>query len=98
VIGDQSAGAVMQAEQFQNGLEGLEGVIVYGASITNADLIMKDGKSLERAGVVPDEKLLITSEDLAAGRDPVLAKAVALAGGQLDPVAAGKLFPIEWKK
>jgi C-terminal processing protease CtpA/Prc len=98
VIGDQSAGAVMQAEQFQNGLEGLEGVIVYGASITNADLIMKDGKSLERAGVVPDEKMLITSEDLAAGRDPVLARAVALAGGQLDPMAAGKLFPIEWKK
>jgi len=98
VVGDQSAGAVMQAEQIQGAVEGLEGAIVYGASVTDADLIMKDGKSLERAGVVPDERLLITPEDLAAHRDPVLARAVAMAGGQLDPLAAGKMFPIEWKK
>jgi len=98
VIGDQSSGAVMQAEGFQETLEGLEGVILYGASITNADVIMKDGKSLEGNGVVPDEKALITGEDLAAGRDPVLAKAIALAGGTIDPTAAGKMFPVRWKK
>ena len=88
----------MQAEGFQETLEGLEGVILYGASITNADVIMKDGKSLEGNGVVPDEKALITGEDLAAGRDPVLAKAIALAGGTIDPTAAGKMFPVRWKK
>jgi len=98
VIGDQSAGAVMQAEGFEDALEGLEGAIVYGASITNADLIMKDGKSLERVGVTPDEKILTTPDDLAEHVDRVLARAVGLAGGTLDPSAAGKLFPVEWKK
>jgi carboxyl-terminal processing protease len=97
VIGDRSAGAVMQSRPY--GYEvGLETVSYYGASITNADVIMKDGKSLEHAGVTPDELLLPTAADLAASRDPVLAHAAELAGLKLDPVAAGKLFPIEWRK
>jgi C-terminal processing protease CtpA/Prc len=72
-------------------------VILYGASITNADLIMSDGKSLERIGVVPDELLMPTAEDLAAGRDPVLARAAALLDTRLDPAVAAKLFPFEWR-
>lgn len=97
VIGDRSSGSVMQAEQGMGVLEGTDGVIPYAFSITNADLIMADGKSLEHAGVVPDEIVLRTPADLAAGRDPALARAVALLGGTLDPVAAGKMFPVEWK-
>jgi C-terminal processing protease CtpA/Prc len=50
----------------------------------------------ERAGVTPDETTLPSAQDLAAGRDPVLSHAVHLAGADLDPVAAGKLFPFEW--
>jgi carboxyl-terminal processing protease len=97
VIGDRSSGSVMQAEQGMGMLEGTEGLIPYAFSITNADLVMADGKSLEHAGVVPDEIVLRTPADLAAGRDPALARAVALLGGTLDPVAAGKMFPVEWK-
>lgn len=78
-------------------LEGVEGFIPFEISVTNADLIMKDGKSLEHVGVMPDELLLPTGADLAAGRDPVLARAVAVLGGTLDPVNAGKLFPVIWK-
>lgn len=74
-----------------------EGFLPFEVSVTNADLVMKDGKSLEHVRVVPDELLLPTAADLAAGRDPVLARAVALLGGTLDPAAAGKLFPVEWK-
>ena len=58
---------------------------------------MPDGRSLEGAGVVPDELMLPTGVDLAAGRDPVLARAAALAGIELDARAAGGLFPFEWK-
>ena len=59
--------------------------------------MMTDGKSLEGTGVRPDEVVLPSALDLAAGRDPVLAHAAQLAGLSLDPVAAGKLFPFEWR-
>ncbi|HXS01089.1 MAG TPA: hypothetical protein VN724_11005 [Pyrinomonadaceae bacterium] len=58
---------------------------------------MGDGKSLEGTGVSPDEVLLPTAEDLRSQKDPVLARAVAIAGGTLDPVEAGKMFPFKWK-
>jgi C-terminal processing protease CtpA/Prc len=96
VLGDRSSGSVMQSYLFE-GQMGVDRVVFYGASITNADVVMSDGASLEHAGVVPDETIVPTAEDLAAGRDPVLSRAVALLGLELSPAAAGKLFPIEWK-
>ena len=73
-------------------------MFTYGASITDADLIMADGKSLERNGVVPDEVILPSAEDLARGRDPVLMRAAQIAGVDLDPARAGRIFPVEWRK
>jgi carboxyl-terminal processing protease len=96
VIGDRSSGSVRQAYGL-NGQIGTESLVLYGASITNAEVIMSDGKSLERVGVTPDELVVPTAEDLAAGRDPVLVRAAALLGIQLDPVTAGKMFPFEWR-
>jgi len=95
VIGDKTSGKVMESLQYiekQNGGT----VFAYGFSITDADLIMSDGHSLEKTGVQPDEVLLPTGADLAAGRDPVLAHAAELAGIKLDPAEAGKMFPYEW--
>jgi carboxyl-terminal processing protease len=96
VIGDRSAGAVMEAKHYSE-TQGIDTKIIYGFSVTDANLIMTDGKSLEKAGVVPDELLLPTGADLAAGRDPVLAHAAELAGVKLDPADAGKMFPFEWQ-
>lgn len=96
VIGDRSAGAVMEALMYPF-VQGDPVLIFYGFLVTDADILMKDGRSLESAGVIPDELLLPSGQDLALGRDPVMARAATLAGLDLDAVAAGKLFPFEWK-
>ena len=95
IIGDRSAGAVMLSEQ--SGMwKGLDRRIFYGTSVTWADMIMKDGNSLENVGVTPDVVVLPTGEDLANNRDPAMVKAVELAGGKISPDEAGKLFPFKW--
>jgi C-terminal processing protease CtpA/Prc len=96
VIGDVSAGAVMQSQYHSHGY-GSGTSVYYGVSVTNADVVMSDGKSLEDAGVQPDHLLVPSAEDMAAGLDPVLAKAAEVAGFGLDPKKAGSMFPVEWE-
>jgi C-terminal processing protease CtpA/Prc len=95
VVGDRSSGSVMEAERVSE-KQGFEVEIVYGFSITIADLIMKDGKSLEHVGVTPDEVVLPTAFDIANSSDPAMVRAAALVGLNLEPAQAGKLFPYEW--
>ena len=97
VIGDQSAGAVMRARTYPHAIGGSR-FIPYSLSITDADIIMTDGKSLERLGVIPDELKLPSAMELAGKHDPVLAYALSLAGVEITAEKAGALFPIEWKK
>jgi carboxyl-terminal processing protease len=99
VLGDRSGGMVMEGKPYIHAIP-LDRINVtqYGAMITVANLIMTDGKSLENVGVMPDERILPTPADLAAGRDPVLARAAQLAGVELTPDQAAKIFPFEWPK
>lgn len=102
VIGDRTAGSVMVGGAMMSAVQLISGddelrILPYGFSVTVADVIMKDGKSLERVGVIPDEVIVPTQEDLAAGRDPALARAATLLGATLDSTAAAKLFPLQWK-
>ncbi len=97
VIGDRSGGAVMRSRHYSHE-HGTGTVVPYGVSVTDADLIMADGKSLERVGVMPDELLLPSAADLAANRDPVLSRAAEVLGIKLSPEKAGAMFPIEWRK
>jgi carboxyl-terminal processing protease len=94
IIGDHSSGAVMESKYHDYELLGIG--VHYGAMITEADLVMTDGRSLEHVGVTPDELMTPTAADLAAGRDPVLAHAAETLGVKLSPEAAGKIFPYEW--
>ena len=97
VIGDTTAGAVMQSIQSAQQM-GTDSIVPFGISITNADVIMSDGKSLEHVGVVPDETVIPTANDLAAGRDPALARAFEILGVKATPEEVGKLFKYYWKK
>jgi len=102
VIGDRTAGSVMVGEMMSGAIPLISAgdelsILPFGFSVTVADVIMKDGRSLERVGVTPDEVLIPTQEDLAAGRDPVLARAAALLGVTLDAATAGRMFPLTWK-
>jgi len=97
VIGDVTSGSVMEARGYSES-QGADTQIFYSFSVTDADLIMKDGKSLEHHGVVPDEIVVPTALDLAEGRDPALARAAELAGIKLNSAAAGKMFPFECLK
>lgn len=97
VIGDQSAGAVMRSRVYSHTI-GIDRFISYAVSVTDADIIMTDGQSLEDVGVTPDELKLPSAGDLAGKRDPVLAYALSLVGVEIAPEKAGELFPLEWKK
>ncbi len=97
VVGEPTMGSVMQAEYRPYKL-GADTQLFYGAFITTDDLVMADGVSLERRGVVPDERIQPTPQDLRAGRDPAFARALELAGHPVTPEEAGKMFPTEWEK
>jgi len=74
VMGDHTSGSVMEAEHYSYKV-GAGTVVFFGASITDSDVIMTDGKSLETHGRHSDQVMLPSPADLAAGLDPVLAKA-----------------------
>lgn len=97
VLGDNTAGAVMTSKYYEH-QTGVGSILYFGASVTIADMIMTDGKSLEHVGMSPDEIILPTGADFSARRDPVLARAAEIAGVQLPPEKAGTLFPVEWKR
>lgn len=92
ILGDHTSGRTMESRMFPHVI-GQNPVYYFGESITVADTVMPDGKSIEHIGVQPDRVFLPTQADLAAGRDPVLAYAAGLAGVKLTPEQAAKLFP-----
>ncbi len=94
VVGDRTAGAVMESKGHQHRV-GVDIVVFYYTSVTVADLVFADGTRLEGRGVVPDEIVLPGGADLAGLRDPALARAITLAGHAVTPEAAGRLFPPE---
>jgi C-terminal processing protease CtpA/Prc len=95
VMGDHSSGSVMEAREHSE-QTGTDTAVYYGASVTEWNLVMSDGKSLEHTGVTPDEVVLPSAMDLANGRDPVLAHAAESLGVKISPEEAGKAFPYEW--
>ncbi|MBA3767995.1 MAG: PDZ domain-containing protein [Acidobacteria bacterium] len=97
VIGDRTSGFVMRSREYEHQM-GNDLLIEYSTSVTDADIIMSDGQSLEHTGVTPDELLLPTPSNLASQQDPVMVRAAALVGLEMSPEKAGALFPVQWRK
>ncbi len=92
IMGDRTLGMVMESERyFHHSVD-----TVFGVSVSVANLIMSDGRSLEHIGVIPDELALPTADDIANNKDSVLAHAAEVAGAKLSPKDAAELFPYEW--
>lgn len=91
VIGDRTAGAVMVSRYYQHRI-GLEYSVFYAANVSTGAVVFLDGKQLEHVGVTPDELIVPLSDDLAAGRDPALARALELLNVTISPADAGAMF------
>ena len=91
IVGDRSAGMVVTSRTWSH-QAGFGRVLPYGAQISVADVVMSDGNRLEKVGVVPDTLVVPTGADLAADRDPALARALSVVGVTISPEEAGRLY------
>jgi carboxyl-terminal processing protease len=96
VLGDRTAGAVMRS-RFYGRQAGGEFAVLYSLSVTDAEIALAGGTILEHVGVEPTETIVPAAADVAAGRDPVLSRALRLAGHDVDAVAAGRLLRHDWR-
>ena len=92
VVGDTTWGALMTSRYYAHALGSGEATVFYGVTVSISDYVASDGTRPEGTGIIPDEVVLASGADLAARRDPVLARALARLGIQMSPEAAGKLF------
>ncbi len=95
IIGDQSAGAVMESIGSTETL-GAGQLLYFAVSVTVADVIMPDGKSLEKVGVIPDMLGFPTGQEIAEQKDPILSYAAKQFGIDISPEKAGTMFPVKW--
>ena len=95
VVGERTSGSVMEAKHYNEKM-GTDTEIFYGVSVTEWAVTMSDGKGLEHVGVIPDEIVVPTAQDLASNSDPMMARAAETLGVKLSPEEASKLFPYEW--
>ncbi len=93
LLGDRTAGALSTARLYPLSLGNAERFIAFAVQVTKSSVIMADGSVIEGKGVGPDYQIFPTHEQLYLGHDPVLAKALTIAGHKTTPEEAGKLFP-----
>lgn len=93
LLGDRTAGALTTSRFFGQQLGTAQQFTHFGVQVAISSFVMADGTVVEGKGVGPDYLLLPTHEQLHLGHDPVLAKALSIAGHKITPEAAGKLFP-----
>ena len=83
VIGDRSSGRVNAARLFWDEV-GAYDKVAFGTEVAVSRVVMQNGEELENQGVTPDELCIPSSADLRSGKDPCLARALALARTALE--------------
>ena len=90
VLGDRTMGALRTARRYIH-QSGTQTIVAYGTQVATDDFIFPDGSQVEGIGVQPDELVVPSGNDLRDNRDPVLARALALAGVARTPEQAARL-------
>jgi C-terminal processing protease CtpA/Prc len=78
VVGDMTSGTVNEGHIIQEKI-GAQFIMPFAVVVTQANLVMPNGKELEGSGVTPDVKCVPTSEDLVRNADVCLDEALNLA-------------------
>lgn len=97
VIGDQTCGCTRERDTFLLILRGIKQALdFFRLSIPIADFIMPDGENMEGKGLIPDQTVLPSGEDIASGRDTGLEAALKLAGIQPSSKKQSPRQMIQW--
>jgi carboxyl-terminal processing protease len=91
VFGDRTAGAGMVSKVRWHRMRG-RGSWDYGVSVSVGEYRTADGARVEGTGIMPDEYVLVTSDELERGVDPVMARALRSLGLDWDAVRAANVF------
>lgn len=93
VLGDRTAGFLSLTTGYRHITTGGTSLL-YGSMISIAAVERPDGTRVEGTGIIPDEVVQPTPDDLLARRDPVLARALQIAGLPYDPVKAMEYYRV----
>jgi C-terminal processing protease CtpA/Prc len=90
VLGDRSAGKVRGSVLIPLVAGGGQRFVPFGIQVTVFDIVLPGDVRLEGPGLRPDTLVLPDAGDLAEERDPVLQRALALAGVTMSSGEAGR--------
>jgi len=92
IVGDKSQGAARLSSWWTHVIGAEEFAIPYAVKVTDREVILSDGRSVDGIGVTPDVMVVPTAADIAGKNDPVLSRAANLLGVEMSPAEAGTLL------
>lgn len=79
LLGDRTAGAVQEGHVRVSKV-GVDRIVFFATMVAQSEIELENGRKIEGIGVTPDFLLPMSGADLAARRDPVLARALKQLG------------------
>lgn len=88
LLGDRTAGAVQESRAFTEKV-GVDQMVFFAVQVATSEIELEGGRKIEGVGVTPDFLMPLTGADIAARRDPVLARALKQLGVVRTPEQVG---------